>query len=271
MDDLLQQGITAYKAGKRAEARKIFITLVKQNPESERAWGWMYQTSDNDKERIYCLKQMLRINPKNEKPAKLLNQLIAPPSAPITSPPVQTAPPPAPITPPLAPLEPLPNKEKFPNIATRKCPRCQEEIQAGAPRCKYCGWAVDGKKERKQKKAGIGKKLITTIISIIAMILICGLTYALMIFAQKNIGPTPTPTRTTEENAWYACTLFIENQLKVSRIDSQNYNSEGVILLDNGQYRVDVNYAKLTTTYTCILLDRTGGSWELISLVATRK
>ena len=27
MDDLLQQGITAYKAGKRDEARKIFITF----------------------------------------------------------------------------------------------------------------------------------------------------------------------------------------------------------------------------------------------------
>jgi hypothetical protein len=265
MDDLLQQGITAYKAGKRTEARNIFITLVKQNPESERAWGWMYQTSDNDKERIYCLKQMLRINPKNEKPAQLLNQLIAPPSAPITPPPAQTAPPSVPIA-------PLPNKEKSPNTATRRCPRCQEIIQTGAPRCQYCGWVVDGKKkERQQKKAGIRTGLMTTIISIIAMIIICGLTYGLMIVAQKNIGPTATPTRTTEENAWYACTLFIENQLKVSRIDSQNYNSEGVILLDNGQYRVDVDYAKLMTTYTCILLDRTGGSWELISLVATRK
>ena len=78
MDELLQQGITAYKAGKRDEARKIFMTVVKQNPDNERAWGGMYEVSGNDKERVYCLKQMLRINPKNKKANRLLNQLITP-------------------------------------------------------------------------------------------------------------------------------------------------------------------------------------------------
>ena len=75
MDDLLQQGITAYKAGKRDEARKFFITVLKQSPDNEHAWGWMYQTSRDDKERIYCLKQILRIKPKNEKANQLLNEL----------------------------------------------------------------------------------------------------------------------------------------------------------------------------------------------------
>jgi tetratricopeptide (TPR) repeat protein len=79
MNDLLQQGITAYKAGKRDEARKIFIAFIKQNPENEHGWGWMYQASGDDKERIYCLKQMLRINPKNEKASQLLDKLLAPP------------------------------------------------------------------------------------------------------------------------------------------------------------------------------------------------
>jgi hypothetical protein len=78
MDDLLQQGITAYKAGKRDEARNIFITTVKQSPDSERAWGWLYQVSNNDQERIHCLKQILRINPKNEKASQSLNQLLDP-------------------------------------------------------------------------------------------------------------------------------------------------------------------------------------------------
>lgn len=77
MDDLLQQGIKMYRDGRRDEARKIFITVVKQSPDNERAWGWMYDVSDVDKEKIYCLRQMLRINPKNEKAGKLLNQLTA--------------------------------------------------------------------------------------------------------------------------------------------------------------------------------------------------
>lgn len=75
MDDLLQQGITAYRAGKRDEARKIFVAFIKQNPESERGWGWMYDTSDDDKSRAYCLRQMLRINPNNKKARQLLKQL----------------------------------------------------------------------------------------------------------------------------------------------------------------------------------------------------
>ena len=75
MDDLLHQGITAYKAGKRDEARNVFITVVKQSPNDELAWGWMYQISVDDKERIYCLKQMLRINPKNEKAKQMLDTL----------------------------------------------------------------------------------------------------------------------------------------------------------------------------------------------------
>jgi hypothetical protein len=81
MDDLLQQGITAYKAGKRDEARRIFITVVKQSPDSELAWGWMNNVCNTDQERIHCLKQVLRINPKNEKARQYLDQLLAPPFA----------------------------------------------------------------------------------------------------------------------------------------------------------------------------------------------
>lgn len=77
MADLLQQGITAYRAGKRDEARKFFAGAVKQNQNDERIWGWMYNVCGNDKERIHCLKQMLRINPKNEKANQLLSELTA--------------------------------------------------------------------------------------------------------------------------------------------------------------------------------------------------
>jgi hypothetical protein len=79
MDDLLQQGITVYKAGKRDEARRIFIAVVKQSPDSEENWKWMINVCNTDKERIHCLKQMLRINPKNERARHSLNQLLAPP------------------------------------------------------------------------------------------------------------------------------------------------------------------------------------------------
>lgn len=66
MDNLLQQGVTAFRSGKRDEARKFFIAAVKQNQNDERAWVWLYNVCGNDKERIHCLKRIILINPKNE-------------------------------------------------------------------------------------------------------------------------------------------------------------------------------------------------------------
>ena len=53
------------------------MAAVKQDPNSERAWGWLSNVIDNDKDRIYCLKQVLRINPKNEKANQLFRNLNA--------------------------------------------------------------------------------------------------------------------------------------------------------------------------------------------------
>src|SRR5688572_21614032 len=77
MDGLLQQRIAADKAGKREEARRIFIADIKQNPGSERARGWMHSVCNTDQERIHCLKQVVRINPKNGKDQHMLDQLLA--------------------------------------------------------------------------------------------------------------------------------------------------------------------------------------------------
>ncbi len=243
MDDLLQQGITAYKAGKREDARKIFVTVVKQTADSELAWGWMYQTSGNDRERIYCLKQMLRINPKNEKTGQMLSQLVAPPPS------IQV---------------------EAPKASTRKCPHCGEETRLASTRCSYCGREINEQKSAPPQKAARKKNnRIITVLGILIAILVCGFIYNLTLQAGL-LATRPTPTRSSEENAWYACTRFVQEQMEAAMIDAQNYTPSGVILLDNGQYRVDVRYAKLSTTYTCILRDRAGGRWELISLGAIK-
>ena len=65
MNNSLQQGVDAFRSGDKAEARRIFLAFVENNPQSERGWECLYNASQNDKERLYCLKQILRINPGN--------------------------------------------------------------------------------------------------------------------------------------------------------------------------------------------------------------
>lgn len=80
MDNLLQHGIAVFKSGNKEEARKLFISFIKKNSQSERGWEWMYNVSLNNKERIYCLKQILHINPGNKKAKQLLHQILDLPS-----------------------------------------------------------------------------------------------------------------------------------------------------------------------------------------------
>jgi hypothetical protein len=86
--DNLQNGINAFKSGQKEEARKFFIAAIKENPQNENVWGWMYQVANSDVERVECLKRAIAINPKNVKAKELLDKLTAPP--PLTIPPIAT-------------------------------------------------------------------------------------------------------------------------------------------------------------------------------------
>lgn len=75
MDDLVQQGINSFKAGNYQIAREKLTEAVKLDPNNERAWGYLYNVSENDVDRVQCLRQMLRINPKNFKARATLDKL----------------------------------------------------------------------------------------------------------------------------------------------------------------------------------------------------
>ena len=74
MDDQVQQGINAYKAGNHALAREYLQQAVILFPDNERAWGYLFNVSVSDQQRLRCLRQMARINPGNSKTAAKLAQ-----------------------------------------------------------------------------------------------------------------------------------------------------------------------------------------------------
>lgn len=73
--DNLQNGIAAFKAGMRDEARRYFIAAMRENPQNENTWTWLYQVSKNDNERIQALTKVLEINHNNHKAKELLDKL----------------------------------------------------------------------------------------------------------------------------------------------------------------------------------------------------
>lgn len=78
---LLQQGIASAKAGQKAEAFQTLQQAVKIDPRNETAWLWLSSVARNDQERIFCLKQLLAINPQNEMAVKGLKALGIEPEA----------------------------------------------------------------------------------------------------------------------------------------------------------------------------------------------
>lgn len=108
--DNLQSGIDLFKSGKRDEARKYFIAAMKEDPSRENVWGWLYQVSNNDKERIQALTKVVSINPNNVQAKQLLDKLQAPEF--INSEPIQKAPPPTRDN--LQPVHKLESKKPIP-------------------------------------------------------------------------------------------------------------------------------------------------------------
>jgi hypothetical protein len=86
MDNYLQQGIAAAKAGDKSRAFDL-LTRASENPvTSEKAWLWLSSVVGDDSERLFCLESVLRINSNNaaaQRGAALLRQKGVFPAVPI--------------------------------------------------------------------------------------------------------------------------------------------------------------------------------------------
>jgi tetratricopeptide (TPR) repeat protein len=88
---LLQQGIAAAHEGRRDDARDLLQKSIRLDPQNETSWLWLSSVARDDRERLFCLKQLLALNPHNEFALKGLRALGA---APEETPEPSTTPPP---------------------------------------------------------------------------------------------------------------------------------------------------------------------------------
>jgi hypothetical protein len=66
-DSLVRDAISAYRAGKKEEARNLLLQAVGLDERHEQGWLWLSAVVDTPEDQITCLENVLTINPNNEK------------------------------------------------------------------------------------------------------------------------------------------------------------------------------------------------------------
>jgi tetratricopeptide (TPR) repeat protein len=75
VDDLLKQGIAAFRAGRKGEARQKLMLVVELDEQNEQAWLWLSGVVESNADRRVCLENVLTINPDNTAAQKGLRLL----------------------------------------------------------------------------------------------------------------------------------------------------------------------------------------------------
>ncbi len=117
-----------------------------------------------------------------------------------------------------------------------------------------------------QKSANTPK----TFAVILAALLVLGIVVYAASLASSSIAPRRSIRAVTlQEHAWYACTAFMAEQLKLSVLEAQRYNPGRVAIVSSDTYQAKISYAKQGSTYLCEILHTRSGNWQLLSLKAS--
>jgi hypothetical protein len=94
VDAMVREGIRAYRAGNKTEARTLLMKATELDEYNEQAWLWLSAVVETPEEQRTCLENVLIINPSNERAKNGIQMLTAKTSgAPKTAPPVSSSPP----------------------------------------------------------------------------------------------------------------------------------------------------------------------------------
>lgn len=130
----LEEGITAVKNGRRAEARILLLKVVEADDENESGWLWLSSVMDDEADRRTCLENVLELNPNNTAAKRTLAELDKAAAAP-TGQPVNTA------VSSGAPVIEYQQHETFDDVWSRNvplCGYCAAGVQNEQDRCPRC-------------------------------------------------------------------------------------------------------------------------------------
>ncbi len=75
VQQLIQQGVEAARAGNKAQARELFQQATDTDMNNERAWLWLATVTDDPQEKRIHIENVLHINPDNDRAQQMLLQL----------------------------------------------------------------------------------------------------------------------------------------------------------------------------------------------------
>ncbi len=75
MNEKLQEAVSMYKKGDKAQALKLLAEIVRQEPNNSVAWYGLALCLDEPDKKIYCLNRVLSLDPTHKKAQQLLEKL----------------------------------------------------------------------------------------------------------------------------------------------------------------------------------------------------